>query len=60
MQNLLYTNCRWRDLSTISRCVGIGRRGRLKICLWQRSAGSSPATGIFDKNLNVKENPGKP
>ena len=23
-----------------------GRRGRLKICLWQHSAGSSPATGI--------------
>lgn len=29
----------------ISRCGGIGRRGRLKIYFWQQSAGSSPVIG---------------
>ena len=38
----------------IRRCVGIGRRGRLKICLWQRSVGSSPTTGIIDKRTRWK------
>jgi|GEM_PF-269732 beta-phosphoglucomutase len=35
------------------RCGGIGRHGRFKICLWQRSAGSSPVIGIlFGKKMS--------
>ena len=30
-----------------SRRVGIGRRGRLKICCWQQRMGSSPIAGIL-------------
>ena len=36
----------------MSRCVGIGRRCRLKICCSQGRVGSSPTTGI---QLNIKK-----
>ena len=39
---------RWID-NYASRRVGIGRRGRLKICYGQPCAGSSPAAGIITK-----------
>ena len=33
----------------MSRCVGIGRRGGLKIRWWRHRAGSTPATGTKKK-----------
>ena len=31
----------------LRRCVGIGRRGGLKIRCWRQCVGSSPTTGTF-------------
>ena len=38
---------------TKCRRVGIGRRGRLKICCWQQRAGSSPAAGMIKRSTGI-------
>ena len=53
-KDLKYPHKRDIIIQSARRYVGIGRRGRLKICCWQQRMGSSPITCI-NRRLFVKQ-----
>ena len=50
---VVHSFTQWVVSFIICRCVGIGRRDRLKICYPQGCVGSSPTTGTITKYLSI-------